>query len=288
MTATDAVTVSCGTVRAGLAGFLEGTMSRAGTALLRAHLDACAPCWEAWNAFRWERASGTGLYRDLRAFLGAGFTYGLDSSRALAREWDTAAPSIPEETARFFRGSVSYLYNLAIWEASGNRPRYVDEAVPLLHGLGARTVIDYGCGTGSDTLALRDRGFTVIPCEFRSPSARFFQWRARRAGQDPSVCEPGQLPPGTAADVLWIIDTLDHLPDPEASIGILLARVSAVICEQLAAGREHGNQRFHYRRPAGETAAMLAAHGFGPAASTPVLQCWHKSQAAPTAVETGR
>jgi hypothetical protein len=268
--------ISCAGLSGCLGGFLNGTLAAGEAPLMRAHLDTCPSCWKTWNAFRWERASRTSLYRDLRAFLGPRFRHGFDSSRALAREWDKAAPATPGDTADFFRASTSYLYNLAIWEASGNRPPYVDEAVPLLNALGARSIIDYGSGIGSDTLALRRLGFEVTPCDYHSPSTRFFQWRARRTGQDPSVCEPERLPTGADADTLWIIDTLDHLPDPLASIGTLLASVSTIICEQLAADRGHGRQGFHYRRPASETAAMLTGYGFRPTASNRTLQCWHK------------
>lgn len=293
MTPADGTTAACSVLPASLGGFLDGTLTAADTGLIRAHLDACDRCWHAWNAYRWEKASRTALYRDLRAFLGTAFVHGLDSSRALAREWDEAAPQDAGEAAAFFRSSVSYLYNLAIWEASGNRPRYVAEAAPLLADLGAGSIIDYGSGIGSDTLALRRLGYTVAPCDYLSPSARFFQWRARRLGQDPAVREPGHIPAGTGADTLWIIDTLDHLPDPAASIGHLLADARTVICEQFDADRGHGRQGFHYRRPARETAALFTAHGFRLVRSGPVIQCWHKPartavRGAATGEESGR
>jgi hypothetical protein len=114
----------------------------------------------------------------------------------------------------------------------------------------------------------------VTPCDFHSPSTRFFQWRAARAGQDTRVCEPGQLPPGLKPDTLWIIDTLDHLPDPDASIGGLLDGVRIVVCEQLTQGRAHGRQRFHHRRHPDEIARAFISRGFRLSATTHEIQCW--------------
>jgi hypothetical protein len=266
--------VNCDTLPGRLAGYLAGTMTQDDTAFIRAHLDACQSCWDTWNSYRWDQAACTSLYRDLKAFLGTTFIHGLDSSRALAREWDRASPRTPGEAADFFRTNTSYLYNLTIWEASGNRPRYVTAAAPLLARLNSRSVVDYGSGIGSDTLALRRLGLKVTPCDYHSPSTRFFQWRATRSRQDTRVYEPGQLPPGLRPDTLWIIDTLDHLPDIEASIGPLLDSAQTLICEQLADDRAHGRQGFHRRRPPGEIACAYASRGFCLLASAQEIQCW--------------
>jgi hypothetical protein len=80
-----------------------------------------------------------------------------DSSRALAAEWDTANPRTNHDIVQFFRASTSYLYNLAIWEASGNRPHYLAHPLPILASHGTRTVLDYGCGIGSDTFPTPQR-----------------------------------------------------------------------------------------------------------------------------------
>jgi SAM-dependent methyltransferase len=208
------------------------------------------------------------------SFVGPRFKYGFDSSTALAYEWEQATHHTPTEAAEFFRRSHSYLYNLAIWEASGNRPAYVAVAAPLLSRLKSKRLIDYGCGIGSDTLALRSLGMHVTPCDFDSPSTRFFQWRACRLRQDGHFYEPGCLPRDLRADALWIIDTLDHLPDLELNIGPILARVQIVVCEQLAQNRGHGSQGFHHRRPSGEIASLFGRYGFRLEISRQEVQGW--------------
>lgn len=268
MTAADTARVLCDGAPGNL---LNRTLSAGDAALMRSHLDACTSCLEARNAFRRERAS-TSLYRDLRAFPGPGFRYGSGSSRALALDWDAASG----DAAGFFRTSTSRLCGPPIWEASGNRPPYADEAVPVLDALGVRSISGYGSGIGSDTPALRRPGFAVTPCDCHSPSSRYFQRRARRARQGPSVGEPGRLPPVTGADTLSITGTLDRLPDPAACRGHLLASVTAVVCGQLAEDRGHGRQGFRYRRPASETAAVLARYGSRLTESNCTVACWYK------------
>ncbi len=271
--------MNCNVTKTHLEAYLTHALRIAAANQVRQHLDDCPCCWNTWNEYRWERASRTPLYHDLASYLGPRFRPGFDSSRALAREWAQTAPRTPDQIADFFRSSLSYLYNLVIWEASGNRPGYCVTAAPLLAQLGAQTVIDYGSGIGSDTLALRSLSLNVIPCDYSSPSTRFYQWRARRLQQDPRFYEPGHLPQPLSADTMWIIDTLDHLPDLEASIGHLLAttRIRIIICENPAAGRGHGHQGFHHRRHATDIAMFYTGHGFQQAALGDVassIQCW--------------
>ena len=269
--------MNCGQAQAQLGAYLTHALTQPAAAQVRDHLDSCQTCWAAWNAYRWERARAISLYHDLAAFLGPLFRPGWDSSRALDHEWDHASPHTPQQAAGFFRDSLAYLHNLVIWEASGNRPGYLTAAAPMLAHLGARTVVDYGCGIGSDTLALRRLGYRVIPCDYDSPSTQFFAWRARRAGTDPRTTEPGNLPASLRADTLWIIDTIDHLADPQDSLGHLLGTVRIIICERLTDDRAHGRQGFHYRRPVTAITSLYASHGFQPtqpSAHDDPIECW--------------
>jgi 2-polyprenyl-3-methyl-5-hydroxy-6-metoxy-1,4-benzoquinol methylase len=254
-----------------LDGYLHHTLPPRDHQQVQVHLDRCEPCWQTWNRHRWNAARPNPLYTQLAEFLGTEFTPYFDSSRALAAEWDTASPRTDHDIAQFFRTSTSYLYNLAIWEASGNRPDYLAHALPILARHGTRTVLDYGCGIGSDTIALHHLGFRVIGCDFHSPSTAFLRWRSEHTIP---VIEPGQLDSITEVDTLWVIDTLDHLTDIETSLGALLSTVSLVITENLSITRAHGRQRFHHRRPFPEFTALFAHHGLIPntaAAGTPII-----------------
>jgi 2-polyprenyl-3-methyl-5-hydroxy-6-metoxy-1,4-benzoquinol methylase len=257
--------------------YLHRTLPAADHQHVRQHLDACEPCWQAWNQHRWNAAQTSPLYTQLAEFLGPAFHPYYDSSRALAAEWDAANPRTEREIAQFFRTSTSYLYNLAIWEASGNRPNYLAHALPTLGHHRVRTILDYGCGIGSDTLPLHHNGFTVTGCDYTSPSTAFLTERS--SGTIP-VIEPGELGAINPPDVLWIIDTLDHLTDIEASLHTLLPTVDLVVTEDLTASRGHGRQRFHHRRSFSELTALFNRHGLTPATAAPgnLIMVWTRDR----------
>lgn len=278
---------TCQEIRRLFPPFCTHRMPADAAARLRSHLDACPDCWSAWNVYRWRRALDTELGRALRDFLGEGFVPFHDSSKALAAAWDAAAPATPRQRAGFFRASTDYLYNSTVWTASGNRPPYLAQALPVLRRLRAATVIDYGCGIGADTLGLLQAGFTVIPCDYDSPSTDFLRWRASRDGVRLRTVEPDRLAPPYDADTLWIIDTLDHLPDPYTALHEVLAAVRVVVTENLHHDRGHGTQRFHHRMAPDELTEFFAAHGFRPEPATPAtrhLTIWLRTGhgAAPT------
>jgi SAM-dependent methyltransferase len=254
MTATPA---GCPAVPALLDAYLHRRLPYPQHAMLRDHLDTCRPCWAIWNRYRWDAAAGHPLVAELRDFLGSAYRPYLDSSRALREEWVAARPRTAAEIRRFFENSETYLYNLVIWHASGNRPGYVTAAIPYLTG--ARLILDFGSGIGQDTIDLRNLGYAVLPCDLPCPSTRFTKHRLRQAGHDHHVADPRHLDPPPPADTLWIIDTLDHLPDIPATLRPVLQRVDRVICENLHTTRTHGGQGFHQRRSHTEISDMFAS-----------------------------
>jgi hypothetical protein len=223
---------------------------------LRAHLDGCESCWSRWNTFRWDRAATHPLLRELKTYLGDRFLPYYDSSRGLASDWDAAAPTTPSQARSFFAKNAGYLYNLAIWEASGNRPHYIEAAAPAFEP--QTRILDYGCGIGSDTIALRDRGHRVIPCDLPSPHAAFAAWRLGRRGHPIHVIDPA-VSHTADFEALWIIDTLDHLPNL-ALLDPLLSRAQLVVTENVATSRGHGSQRFHHRRSPDQIRAAFRRH----------------------------
>jgi hypothetical protein len=71
---------------------------------------------------------------------------------------------------------------------------------------------------------------------------------------------PGQLGE-TEADTLWIIDTLDHLPNIEATLGSRLSTVDRVLCENLRLPQRQGGQGFHQRRSLAAIAEVFSRQG---------------------------
>lgn len=266
---------ACALARDQLPGYLHHRLTGIQSSNVRTHLDTCTDCWEHWNRFRWNAAVGHPLYNELQTFLGPRFQPYLDSSKALAAQWDRAAPVTTAEVRAFYATNDSYLYNLTIWEASGNRPPYAQTAPPTLRQANARTILDYGCGIGSDTITLRAHGFTVTPSELPSPHATFASWRFHQRDQPTAILDPATP---AYADCLWIIDTLDHIPDIETALGTILDGAETAITENLATSQAHGSQRFHVRRPFEALRQTFAAHGLTPEPQTPAghLMIWRR------------
>ena len=117
---------------------------------------------------------------ELRAYLGAAY----DHSRL--ERWEA---QLDEEFARapdeqsFYRSSEGYLYNLTAFAVSGTKLPYLHDLVRLVEP-GAR-LLDFGCGIGSDGLALAEAGYDVTFADFDNPSTRYLRWRWRGGARGP-------------------------------------------------------------------------------------------------------
>ncbi|MEU8075873.1 methyltransferase domain-containing protein [Catellatospora citrea] len=252
--------VICDAVAGHFASYLSRALPLNHLASIRHHLDGCDTCWSEWNRYRWDAASGHPLVAELRRFMGPRFRPYFDSSRALQAEWLAAAPTTAEQRREFFGSTESYIYNLVVWHASGNRPPYVEAANAHLPA-GSR-IIDFGAGIGQDAIDLARQGHQVVACEIEGPSSDFLRWRLREHGLQIEVCAP-QTARFSSVDTLWIIDTLDHLLDIDAVLGEVLEIVDRVICENLHSTRS-GGQSFHERRSLSAVAKILSRYRLVP------------------------
>lgn len=275
---------TCAAARRRFSDYLSGILDGRARAETAQHLDSCKACWRGWTRFRWERAEAHPLLNELRTYLkltGRPFTPWRDSSRELATAWRRTSTT---RTSRddFFRASIAYLYNLVIWEASGNRPDYLAHGKPELAE--AAGVIDVGCGIGSDTIALRGAGHLVQPVDYHSPSTDFARWRFVQHGYTDAelrITEPGNPLEGGGAEAIWMIDSLDHVADIDAQLGEHLTHASIVITENPAINRAHGPGSFHIRRSVEAIDEAFAAYGLDPKPSGPdtPIRAWHRAAA---------
>ena len=182
----------------------------------RVHLRRLAPSYLA----TYERA---GVWHELVAYLGDEYDPQLlIGSEAAVEAEEEAAPD--EDT--FYRTSRMYLYDLCAFEMSPTKEPYraaIQRAVPP----GAR-VLDYGCGIGSDGMALARAGFRVAFADFNNPSTTFLRWRLERRGLDAPVydIDADEIPPGFDAVVCF--DVIEHVEDPHAFLDRLESLASVV------------------------------------------------------------
>ena len=159
---------------------------------------------------------------DLRAYLGDRFDIELLRSApdAVEREHDAA----PDEHT-FYQTSEMYLYDLTAFAMSGTKVPYLAD---LRKAVPSGSLLDWGCGIGSDGLRLLDRGYRVAFVDFDSPSTRYLRWRLERRGLDAPIydLESDEIPGGF--DAAYSFDVIEHVDDPFAFLDEMERRARIV------------------------------------------------------------
>lgn len=180
--------------------------------------------------------------RELREYLGERFDRRnlVDYEGALERELEATA-----DEALLYRTSEAYLYNLTAFAMTGTKAPYLEAL--RRHVPPPARLLDFGCGIGSDGLALTRAGYEVSFADFDNPSTRYLRWRLERRGLRAEVfdLDRDQLPAGF--DLVYAFDVLEHVPDPLATLERMEGAGSAVLVNLLEP--EPGETALHHDLP---------------------------------------
>lgn len=183
--------------------------------------------------------------RELRLYLGDAY----DRERLVhyERQLDEELGAVGDEET-LYRTSEGYLYNLTAFAMTRTKEPYLDvlrAAVPP----GAR-LLDYGCGIGSDGLALLEAGYEVEFADFDNPSTRYLRWRLDRRGREARIYDLDREQPPDGFDLAYAFDVIEHVPDPFAFVNRLEAAARMVLVNFLEP--EPGETALHHELPVRE------------------------------------
>lgn len=172
----------------------------------------------------------TSLVRELAQYLGHPeeevFQRCLRGAGELAASWRAAAPQGAEGVSDFYRQGDAYLYDLTWWHALADDESALSqvEALELALGYRARTVLDFGSGTGSLGLLFARNGLDVTLAEINPALNDYARWRFERRGLSARLLDTGaEALPEAAFDFVSAVDVLEHVADPRSALTALAA-----------------------------------------------------------------
>jgi SAM-dependent methyltransferase len=179
---------------------------------------------------------------DLRAYLGSDYDH--DRLTQWRRQVDEEHERIGDEQ-ELYRTSEAYLYNLTAFAMSQTKAPYIAELTRAV-APGAR-LLDYGCGIGSDGLALLEAGYQVEFADFDNPSVRYLRWRLERRGLSAPIhdLDRDEVPGGF--DLSYAFDVIEHVDDPFAFLAEMEGRARLVLVNFLEP--EPGETTLHHELP---------------------------------------
>jgi SAM-dependent methyltransferase len=188
-----------------------------------------------------------------------------DLRRYLGDEFDLAKlqryqETLDDEFARcgdeeaFYRTSRAYLYNLTAFAMTQTKLPYLRVLTGLIEP-GAR-VLDYGCGIGSDGIALAEAGYRVEFADFENPSTEYLRWRLRERGLSAEVHNLDEGVP-SGYDAAFAFDVIEHVTDAVSFLGEMEARADLVEVNFL---EEDNDQPLHHELPVRALVGHAAEH----------------------------
>lgn len=178
---------------------------------------------------------------ELREYLGGEYEHARlqQYQRTLEEE---VAEVADEQT--LYRTSRGYLYNLTVFAMSGTKRPYLEQLTEHL-APGSR-LLDYGCGIGSDGLALLEAGYDVEFADFDNPSVAYLRWRLARRGFDAPIHDLDKGVPG-GFDGAYAFDVIEHVDDPFKFLDEMERRARLVEVNFLE--EEPDDQEIHHALP---------------------------------------
>jgi 2-polyprenyl-3-methyl-5-hydroxy-6-metoxy-1,4-benzoquinol methylase len=131
------------------------------------------------------------------------------------------------EISKFYASHPEYIYHQMRVSADFlHLAKRTNLALSISLGLGKKTMMDFGAGTGRDCLTFAKKGFSATHCDCLGENSRFAQWRYQARGLNVRLLDPRELEnDSTCYDVITCFDVLEHLVDPLKWVRIFYAKL---------------------------------------------------------------
>ncbi|MGI8803544.1 MAG: class I SAM-dependent methyltransferase [Solirubrobacteraceae bacterium] len=191
---------------------------------------------------------------ELRRYLGGAYDHSrlIDWEGQLERE----AERLGDEQL-LYHESEAYLYNLTAFAMTRTKEPYLRDLAALVPA--PARVLDYGCGIGSDGLALAGAGYAVEFADFANPSVRYLRWRLERRGVSARIHDLDREAPPAGFDAAFAFDVIEHVDDPFALLARLESLAALVVVNFL--DPEPGETRLHHALPVADLLAHARDRG---------------------------
>lgn len=140
-----------------------------------------------------------------------------------AKEWDRKKPKTEKEFIEYYEKSNYYLDAMATYTRLGKKMRLIEKILKVIKTLKVKTIVDFGCGVGSDSLFLDSLGYSVISMDLGGQPFNFFKFRL--AKHNVTSIKLSKIKKSTKipdCDLILSLDTLEHVFNPFETINLMV------------------------------------------------------------------
>ncbi|NIM46669.1 MAG: methyltransferase domain-containing protein [Candidatus Aenigmarchaeota archaeon] len=132
-------------------------------------------------------------------------------------DWIKANPKTEEEVIKFYKNCKNYLFDLAAWHEQPYKKQWDLQLIEVVKKIepSVKTILDYGCGIGSNGFLFHEAGFNVTLADLDSFTLDFAKFIIKKYGLPIKVIEVDKEEVKSKFDVIICLDTLEHILDPK-------------------------------------------------------------------------
>ena len=125
-----------------------------------------------------------------------------------------------KEVAKFYQETPNYILELIEYHSTSDKQRLTQTAIEIMKKNNVKSVVDYGCGIGQDSIMQAKAGLKATAVDLPGKTFDFVKWRFKKHKLDVKTIDivPGKLPLQENYDAIMCFEVIQHLKNPEKAI----------------------------------------------------------------------